>query len=101
MKTEMTPREAIIELDRLKADVRIPINKNRMTVAIDMAQAALQKLIPRKPAETKSRTLQLCPNCNRFVDKNEQRHGNINIPKCKWCGQALDWSDDNESIKPI
>lgn len=51
---------------------------------------ALKKQIPTKPNNTATRS-PLCPSCNRFIDRHEHKHGNIDIPHCKWCGQALDW----------
>ena len=34
-----------------------------------------------------------CPNCYKIVNRHEFRHGKITIPRCKWCGQALDWGE--------
>lgn len=57
---------------------------------------ALKKQTPRKPNLSGNHSY-LCPNCNRFLDRHEQAHGNIDIPYCKWCGQKLDWTAlDNE-----
>ena len=50
---------------------------------------------PTNPGRTRSDAT-LCPNCNRFLDRHEQRHGNIDIPYCKWCGQAIDWRTDGD-----
>lgn len=89
MKIGMTPREAIIELDRLKADVRIPINKNRMTAAINVARAALQKQIPQKPINLKGRCGGMhysgnCPVCAATANSSRNTY-------CRKCGQKLDW----------
>lgn len=58
---------------------------------------ALGKQIKKKPKLSTAKSTvcpNLCPNCGRFIDMHEQKHGNIEIPCCKWCGQALDWSDE-------
>ena len=62
-----------------------PVNE-----ACRMGMEALKRLTPTKP--NKSETMaDLCPCCNRFIDRHEHSHGNIDIPHCKWCGQAIDW----------
>ncbi len=36
-----------------------------------------------------------CPNCmNPVIRKEEASRGRRIIPYCKWCGQKLDWSDE-------
>jgi len=52
---------------------------------------ALRKQKPRKPARAKTYGLYICPSCDRFIERHEQSHGNIEIPYCKWCGQRIDW----------
>lgn len=59
--------------------------------ALMRAIIAIQRLTPRKPAISSSGVYGVCPNCRRLVLHFEQSHGNIEIPHCKWCGQALDW----------
>lgn len=51
---------------------------------------ALRKQIPTRTGTTKTGA-PICPCCNRFLDRHEQKHGNIDIPYCKWCGQAIKW----------
>ena len=55
----------------------------------------LGTLVPKKPKKIGDSGYYECPGkgCNKFVKKREQSHGNIDIPHCKWCGQALDWSE--------
>lgn len=55
-----------------------------------IAVAAIRKQIPTPPGRSSSGAT-LCPSCNRFLDRHEQKHGNLDIPYCKWCGQAIDW----------
>lgn len=47
-----------------------------------------------KPKKSDSGEFYICPNCNKFVQRFEQAHGNNEIPYCKWCGQKWDWSED-------
>ncbi len=61
--------------------------------ALAIAQKALEKQIPKKPQKSESRTFDICPTCGKFINRREKSHGNIDIPRCKWCGQKLDWSD--------
>ena len=49
----------------------------------------LEKQIPKKPLEEHFFGIGKCPNCNAaFLDKSTKYCGN--------CGQALDWSDEDE-----
>ena len=79
MPTEMTIEAAMIELNRLKSQERMDIDRERLTAAIDVLKDAAQFRIARK-------TLQLlyCPKCTHGVS--------IFAEYCSTCGQALDWS---------
>jgi hypothetical protein len=48
------------------------------------AIVALEKQIPRKPVEVRNEIV--CPTCKTLVGSS---------PYCRYCGQALDWSDNN------
>ena len=61
--------------------------------ALMRAIIAIQRLTPRKPEISNSGVYSVCPNCRKFLEQFEQPHGNIEIPHCKWCGQALDWKE--------
>ena len=50
--------------------------------ALEIAVIALKKQIPKKPRKTRSEIV--CPTCNTLVGSS---------PYCRYCGQALDWSD--------
>ena len=74
------------------------LKQERMTASVEVAQEALQKQIPKKPIEYDSLPRHRCHLCRCAV----RVFSNDPYDKCcKHCGQALDWSDDNESIKPI
>lgn len=84
----MTPLEAINVLEKYQNIPKSEVVKEAYAMAI----SALEKQIPKKPNKINTKA-NVCPCCNRFIDRHEQKHGNLNIPYCKWCGQAIDWSD--------
>ena len=57
----------------------------------------VEKATPKKPIEKSSfASGYKCPNC----ESNIVLHGSHEIcptPCCSWCGQALDWSEEDES----
>ena len=56
---------------------------NEQTIKINgLAIEALEKQIPKKPTKTRSEIV--CPTCKTLVGSS---------PYCRYCGQALDWSD--------
>jgi len=89
MPTEMTIEAAIIELNRLKSQERMDIDRERLTAAIDKLTEAGRFRIPRKPKIDEylitKRLETLCSNCEAIAL--------INDKFCYECGQALDWSD--------
>ena len=88
MPTEMTYEAAIIELNRLKSQERMDIDRERLGAAIDKLTEAGRFRIKRKPAPEPEFCYGIgcCPNCRAcFLDKSTNYCGN--------CGQALDWSD--------
>lgn len=88
----MTPQEAIAFLKETIAGCKLTKDKQLREVC-KKSISALEKQIPKKP--NLSGAYHICPHCSRFVSKNEPKHGRIDIPHCKWCGQALDWGDNN------
>ena len=91
MPTEMTIEAAMIELNRLKTEERMEIDRERMTAAIDVLKDAAQFRIKRKPVTRNRRNGDMewincyCPRCHVLM---------IGVHKefCSACGQALDWS---------
>lgn len=55
--------------------------------AVTMAINALEKQIPKKPIFTEDKQFALCPCCDMkgLIDKQKY---------CDYCGQKLDWSDE-------
>lgn len=80
MPTELTLEAAIIELNRLKSQERMDIDRERMAAAVDVLKDAARFRIARKPLQ-----LLYCPKCTHGVS--------IFAEYCSTCGQALDWSD--------
>jgi len=87
---EMTPREAIIVLDRLNTEERISVDRDELRAAVRAAKAALRKQIPVKPIRKSVFITPAdfqCPTCkNEFSIEWE-------TPYCGQCGQAFDLSD--------
>ena len=49
------------------------------------SKKALEKQIPKKPTKTRSEIV--CPTCATLIGSS---------PYCRYCGQAIDWSDTND-----
>lgn len=94
----MTQTEAVAILDGF--DLRSNADKYDVE-ALDMGIEAIKKQIPKKP-ELKAisgfdhavASQLCCPSCWKSVINYWNR--TINPPYCMICGQALDWSDENE-----
>lgn len=71
----MTKEAAII-------DIRENIQPVIGGKSLDIAIGAIEKQIPKKPIKTRSEIV--CPTCNTLVGSS---------PYCRYCGQALDWSE--------
>ena len=66
-----------------------------MEIAVETLQKLVEKATPKKPIEYPSfASGYKCPNC----ESNIVLHGSHKIcptPCCSWCGQALDWSEED------
>lgn len=86
MPTELTPRKAIIKLNRIRTD------KGERPPEIDMAITAINRqYIKRKPIDNVEGEIE-CPTCGMSTDEFDSKR------YCFNCGQALDWSGKNERI---
>ena len=74
----MSNEEAII-------DIRENIQPIIGGKSLDIAISAIEKQIPKKPRKT--RTEIVCPTCATLIGSS---------PYCRYCGQAIDWSDTND-----
>ena len=91
--SEMTIEAAIIELNRLKSQERMDIDRERLNAAIDKLIGAARYRIKRAPKtryyENQSSGNDYKPFCSRCGS----RVFDISDNYCPECGQALDWSD--------
>ena len=74
----MSNEEAII-------DIRENIQPIVGGKSLDIAISAIEKQILKKPKKT--RTEIVCPTCATLI---------CSSPYCRYCGQAIDWSDTND-----
>ena len=74
----MSNEEAII-------DIRENIQPIVGGKSLDIAISAIEKQIPKKPRKT--RTEIVCPTCATLIGSS---------PYCRYCGQAIDWSNTND-----
>lgn len=59
-----------------------PEYERNQVESLKAAIFALEKQIPKKPVEARNEIV--CPTCKTLVGSS---------PYCRYCGQALDWSD--------
>lgn len=98
----MTPQEAIL---RIKNHIEVHSRKEKhfaikITEALKMAIEALEKQIPMEHHHTRifeihdKARISICSSCLGCIVTRKDE-----FPKfCTWCGQALDWSDQNERL---
>ena len=89
----MTENEAIkiISLFREEWDRNSKTNNAK---ALDMAIDALEKQEPKKPiGDLHSVPHYRCSACHGAVKLYETSN---TFPYCHWCGQALDWEDEDD-----
>ena len=91
MAKTMTPSEAIIVLDRLNTEERISVDRDELRAAVVVAKATILKEVKRKLVGNEEgglecsvcgTTIDVCPSIEHF---------------CYNCGQALDWSDEENA----
>ena len=93
MPTEMTYEAAIIELNRLKSQERMDIDRERLTAAIDKLTEAGRFRIKRKPKKVLLRNpRKSCFEYGCVCDRCKHEVIQITDDYCPICGQALDWS---------
>ena len=96
MPTEMTIKASIIELNRLKSQERMDIDRERLNAAIDKLTEAGRFRIKRHPNAEGDDDMDcyLCPHCGKPVGTVYNLYGENMLNRfCNKCGQALDWSD--------
>ena len=81
MPTELTPREAIIKLNRIRTD------KGERPPEIDMAITAINRCFGKRKPIDDGKPLLKCPACRTSIDEFDSEK------YCFNCGQALDWGE--------
>ena len=95
----MTPEKAITTLELAISEVEwnYPLD---ISIALETAIEALKKQIPKKPIDvcTPVVTWGLCPICKGELNKlgNQPNRVFKSTKYCPDCGQALDWSGDDD-----
>lgn len=91
----MTEQEAIDWCEQFRANIVLTgVLKEKYTLALKamrIAIAALKKQTPKKVLRYFEREYMAeCPVCNGRIEAHtSHKH-------CKWCGQKLEWSDDDD-----
>lgn len=81
MPTDITPREAIIRLNKIRTD------KDERPPEIDMAIKAINRcFIKQRPNRDGFYSAYCCSRCHSTV-------GIVSYKHCGNCGQALDWGE--------
>lgn len=87
MPTKLTIEAAIIELNRLKSQERMDIDRERLTAAVDKLTEAGRFRIKRKLVGNVEGGLE-CSACGTTIDCSPVFEEHF----CYNCGQAIDWS---------
>lgn len=94
----MTIKRAIVELENKKKLFCFSCADVDSNSALDMAIVSLKKQMPKKPAP-KDKYHFSCPLCKNElgIAREDISVYDMTPPNfCYHCGQALDWSDENE-----
>ena len=86
-------------LDRCKGrfgwvQIHIDTEENYLLMPLTDLVELLEKQIPKKPVNYDSVPHSRCPVCNNAVKVFEDAHEHH---YCLYCGQALDWRDEDEA----
>ena len=103
----MTKSEAIKEFQQ---NIDMPFGSNISREASGFAIQALEKQIPMKPNKTidsswgVKKEAHVCPVCDYYLTEvhfiaPQKIESNKKITYCETCGQAIDWSDEDEQSK--
>lgn len=93
----MTEQEAIDWCEQFRDNiVKVGVKKEKYTLALKAMRTAITALVKQIPQKV-TRYFEIgyqaeCPACNGRIEAHAS-HRN-----CKWCGQRLEWSGDNENL---
>ena len=93
---EMNKAIEILDNERSHCGGKVTYAEGEICEVYSMAMNALEKQIPKKPLpgdEYCPPKCYTCPCCELVIDENVL---NEMYEFCPWCGQAIDWSDDDE-----
>lgn len=96
--SDMTEQEAI---SILKCIEDWGLVSQRVSIAHRLAYKALEKQVPKKPEKWHCMNQYKCPTCEEtlgYIEIKEDSNKWCPATPCCWeCGQAIDWSEENES----
>ena len=88
----MTTQEAIETLKLMQGQIEWDYPME-YAVAVNMAVDALEKQIPKK-AEGNHYAHMRCPSCNHRIPSGQGSSSRRRDNWCNYCGQAIDWSEE-------
>lgn len=96
----MTNQEAIRILEFMKSEMLLSFDHDRKK-ALELAISALEKQIPKKPAERRDKytgnDVMSCPNCGAYIGYRDGRTHIVSMyvssSRCPECGQAIDFGE--------
>lgn len=75
-------------------DIENPLEPLKISAVLEAVVGTIKKNIPQKPVgDLHSVPHYRCPNCKSGVVLYED---NTKFPYCQWCGQKLDWSEEDD-----
>ncbi len=87
--------EKILEMDEMYQELSKEVMGYRKIGTVEECREAVEKQRVRKPVKDEYNH-ECCPSCGWIVFKDE--YGGRCLPHCENCGQAIDWSDGEESL---
>jgi Zn finger protein HypA/HybF involved in hydrogenase expression len=92
MPTKLTLEAAIIELNRLKSQERMDIDRERLAAAVDVLKDAAQFRIKRMLVKNEEGGFE-CSACGTTIDCSPVFEEHF----CYNCGQKIDWGRDSDA----
>ena len=94
-KFGMTAQEAIKLIEDCGLNIEQPLHDIVANCIVTVLERQIQKKPISKPMNGFDYEVVACPNCGHSVINYWNK--NINPPHCMMCGQALDWSGENDT----
>ena len=96
---ELTPKEAITVIRNLQDWLYFSSMNGGTKIqreALDIAVNAIEKQIPMKAVGTHYAHMR-CPSCNHRIPSGGGSSSRRRDNWCNYCGQKIDWSENNET----